>query len=106
MDQRLQMLERLVADGSTDPFHRYALALEYKRLHRPDDALEVFVALREAHVDYLPMYMMAGLLLLELDRAEQARTWFESGLALAQRLGDTKTAGELQDALRQTDSAD
>ena len=104
MDQRLQMLERLVADGSTDPFHRYALAMEYKRLNRHADALEVFAALRDAHADYLPMYMMAGLVSVELDRTDQARAWLMQGLELARKLGDTKTAGELEDALRQTDT--
>ena len=92
------MLERLVAEGSTDPFHHYALAMEYKRTKRQQDALDVFVKLREAAPDYLPMYMMAGLLLVELDRSEQAGPWFEQGIALARRSGDQKTEGELQDA--------
>lgn len=99
MNQRLQMLEQLVADGSADPFHRYALGMEYKRAARHDDAIATFEALRAAQPDYLPMYMMTGLLLLEMDRAEDARGWFEQGLTLARKRGDAKTAGEIEDAL-------
>jgi len=94
------MLAKLVADGSTDPFHHYALANEQRKERRLDDALRTYQALRAAHPDYLPMYMMAGLLLASLGRGEQAREWLSAGAALARRQGDTKTAGELEDALR------
>ena len=95
------MLEKLVADGSTDPFHRYALALEYRREDRIDEALETFTSLRQTHPDYLPTYMMAGSLLGELDRGGEASPWFEQGILVAEAQGDTKTAGELRDALEQ-----
>ena len=95
------MLEKLVVDGSTDPFHLYALALEYRREQRPDEALETFASLRKAHPDYLPTYMMAGSLLAELDRSSEARPWFEQGVIVAESQGDTKTAGELREALEQ-----
>ena len=101
MNRRLQMLEKLVEDGSTDPFHHYALALEYKREERLDEALSAFTSLRQAHPDYLPMYMMAGSLLAELDRNDEARPWFEQGISVAETKGDGKTAGELREALEQ-----
>jgi len=99
MNKRLQILQKLVEDGSTDPFHHYALAMEHKREQRYDEALQVFERLRASQPDYLPMYMMTGLLLLETGRTGEARSWFEQGLGLARQRGDTKTAGELEDAL-------
>jgi tetratricopeptide (TPR) repeat protein len=102
MNKRLELLEGLVGEGSADPFHRYALALEYKREKRHADALATFEALRAVQPDYLPMYMMAGLLLLELDHAEAARAWLEQGLAVARQQGDAKTAGELEEAIEKT----
>ena len=101
MNERLQMLEKLVAEGSTDPFHRYALALEYRREKRLDEALETFASLRESHPEYLPTYMMAGSLLTEADRSDEARPWFEQGIIVAESQGDAKTAGELREALEE-----
>ena len=105
MTKRRQMLEKLVAEGSSDPFHRYALALEYKREKRFDEALGAFESLRQAHPDYLPMYLLAGSLLAELDRSDEAESWFEQGLTLAKQQEDTKTVGELEEALEQASEA-
>jgi tetratricopeptide (TPR) repeat protein len=102
MNRRLKLLEKLVREGSSEPFHAYALALEYKREERFDEALATFDSLRAAHPAYLPMYMMAGLMLAALDRTAEATLWFEQGLEVARRQGDAKTARELEDALRQT----
>jgi predicted Zn-dependent protease len=96
------MLSELVAAGSTDPFHHYALANEYRREHQIEEAWRVFEGLRASHPDYLPMYMMAGLLLVEMGRADQARDWFSAGVEIARRQGDSKTARELADALART----
>jgi predicted RNA polymerase sigma factor len=105
MNRRLQLLEKLVTEGSADPFHAYALALEYKRQQRFDQALATFESLRTAHPGYLPMYMMAGQMLAALDRAAEATLWFEQGLGVARQQGDAKTTRELEDALRQTRGA-
>ena len=99
MNKRLQMLEKLVADGSSDPFHHYALALEYKSAGEPELALGRFQLLREAHPDYLPTYLLAGSLLVELDRGAEARPWFVQGLEVARQQGNAKALSELEEAL-------
>jgi hypothetical protein len=98
VNQRLEFLVNLVSGGSTDPFHAYALANEYRKERRLEDALRTYEGLRAAHPDYLPMYYMAGTLLAELSRPEDARAWFAAGIELAGRLGNAKTAHELADA--------
>jgi tetratricopeptide (TPR) repeat protein len=99
MNKRLEMLERLTASGTADSFGWYALALEYKKLGRTDDALKTFEALAERDPDYLPMYLMAGQLLTGAGRPGEAIGWLERGLDLARRVGNGQAAGELQQAL-------
>ncbi len=99
MNKRLEMLEKLVAAGQADSFGRYALAMEYRKEQRVAEALAVFEALRKADPDYLPMYLMAGQLLIDASRPADARPWLEQGLALAKRKGDGKAAGEIEAAL-------
>ncbi len=99
MNKRLAMLEKMVDSGQADAFARYALAMEYRKEGRVDDAMTAFEALREADDSYLPQYLMAGQTLAEAGRAEEARVWLEQGMAVAQKHGDGKTLGEIQDAL-------
>ena len=102
MNKRLEMLEKMVASGSADSFARYALALEYRKEKRIDDSLAAFTTLREKDPDYLPMYLMAGQLLIEAARGPEAKPWLEAGIELARRKGDSKALGELETALAET----
>jgi tetratricopeptide (TPR) repeat protein len=99
MNKRLEMLTQLVESGTADSFAHYALALEYKREKRWEEALSTFEALRQKDPSYLPMYYLAGQLLLDLERREDARGWFEQGITVAQQKGDGKTLRELETAL-------
>ena len=74
MSKRLAMLEKMVEGGSKDPFHWYALALEYSGAGRVDDAAKTFAALRTIDPGYVPMYLMCGSLLAKAGRATEART--------------------------------
>jgi tetratricopeptide (TPR) repeat protein len=98
-NKRLQMLEKMTASGQADAFAWYALALEYRREDRTDDALRTFERLRADHADYLPMYLMAGQMLAESDRNDDARGWLEQGIQLAREQGNGKALGELEAAL-------
>jgi predicted Zn-dependent protease len=99
VNKRLEMLEKLTSAGKADSFTWYALALEYRKEGRVDDAVATFVTLREHDAEYLPMYLMAGTTLLDHERASEATEWLEQGIVLATRKGDGKALGELQDAL-------
>jgi predicted Zn-dependent protease len=101
MNKRLAVLEKMVASGAADSFARYALALEYKSEARLLDAEHAFKSLREIDPEYLPQYLMAGQLLLDQGRGHDAKEWLAQGCDLAQKKGDTKALGELQDALAQ-----
>ncbi|MBK7585321.1 MAG: tetratricopeptide repeat protein [Myxococcales bacterium] len=99
MNKRLEMLEKLVEGGKADSFARYALAMEYKKAERPDDALTTFEALRAADPDYLPMYLMAGQLLIDNRRGDEAKVWLSAGVELAKKQGESKAVAELEAAL-------
>ena len=101
MNKRLAMLEKMVAAGQADSFAHYALALEYRRENRSEDAVRAFQTLREKDASYLPMYLMAGQVLRSLERGADAREWLERGIALAEQKRDMKALGELQSELSQ-----
>ena len=99
MNKRLEMLEKMLASGQADSFARYALAMEYRKAARAADALAVFDGLRAADPEYLPMYLMAGQLLIDEHRGGEARVWLEQGVVLAKKKGDGKALAELEAAL-------
>lgn len=99
MGPRLAFLEKSMADGSKDPFVAYALAMEYRTLGRPDDAVAAFTKLRASHPDYVPAYLMCGQVLVALGKPEDAREWLAAGIVAAKKKGDAHAAGELADAL-------
>ncbi len=99
MNKRLEMLEKLTSSGQADSFAWYGLAMEYRKLGRVDDALASFESLRDKDPDYLAMYLMAGQMLTEQERRDEARGWLEQGLAVAERQGNSKARAELDEAL-------
>jgi tetratricopeptide (TPR) repeat protein len=99
MSKRLAMLEKMTAAGSRDPFVWYGLAMEYKSLGRPDDAVTTFDALHRLDPAYVPQYLMCGTLLVELGRAADARTWLTEGAQAARAKGDSHALSEIEDAL-------
>jgi predicted Zn-dependent protease len=99
MNKRLAALEKMVQSGVDDPFAWYGLAMEYRKEGRVDDALATFTTLRDKRGEYLPMYLMAGQMLAEAQRSDEARLWFSQGIELARAKGDGKTLSELQSAL-------
>jgi hypothetical protein len=89
----------MVAKGVGDPFPVYGLALEYRSAGRDDDALRTFESLRERFPAYVPQYLMAGQLCEKMGRRDDARTWFERGIAAARAARDMHAVGELEGAL-------
>lgn len=98
-NKRLLFLEQAVRSGSADSFAFYALALEYRKQGRTADALATFEALRAREPTYLPMFLMAGQMLLDDARKPEAAGWLEAGMVLAREQADQKALGELEAAL-------
>jgi len=96
---RLEALEEAVKSLPDDPFPRYGLALEYRSLGRREEAAEAFRGLLGAHPGYVPAYLQAGMLLIDLGRADEAREVLSRGIEVATRAGDTHARNELQATL-------
>lgn len=99
MSDRLELLEKMIAGGSTDPFHHYARAMELRSLGRLEDALVAYGEVAHQFADYVPTYLMAAQVADELDREDEAREFCTRGLAQAQAKGDGHAASELQHLL-------
>ena len=99
MSDRLRMIESLLERGSDDPFHFYARAMELRSLERLEEAQGAFMELRERFPDYVPTYLMAAQVALELDRDEDAKELGEAGVEAARRAGDSHAAREIEQLL-------
>jgi Tfp pilus assembly protein PilF len=93
------MLQSFIAQKPSDPFPRYALALEFKNAGRLEEAAALFGDLMSKDPDYTATYLHAGNLLVTMGQKDQARGVYEAGIAAASRRGDTHARGELEGAL-------
>ena len=89
------MLEQDPRNG----FARYGLAMEYANRGEHDHAMQEFETLLASDPDYVPAYYHAGRALEKLERIDDARTMYETGIAAARRKGDQHSLSELQAAL-------
>ena len=99
MSKRLEMLQKLVDGGSTDPFAWYGLAMEQRSMGEREAARATFRQLRERNPDYVPLYLMAAQVAVELGDHADAREVAEAGLVAASKKGDSKAHHELETLL-------
>ena len=98
MSKRLAYLEKITSEGSTDPFHWYCLAQEYRSQEKNDDAVRTFDKLAAMAPDYVPMFLMAGQLLEKMGKVDDAKSWLDKGMEAAKKKGDFHALGELESA--------
>ncbi len=96
---RTEMLLGFIQQRPSDPFPRYALAMEYKNTDRLQDARKVFADLMASSPDYTATYLHAGNVLVALGQIAEARGIYESGIGVCARVGDSHARGELEGAL-------
>jgi predicted Zn-dependent protease len=100
---RIEQLKQLIQRTPDAPFPRYGLAMEYRRLGRGAEARPVFAEIVARFPDYVPVYLMFGNLLMELDEPGEAARIYRQGLAVAERAGDARARGELAAALAEAE---
>jgi tetratricopeptide (TPR) repeat protein len=96
--ERIKMLEQFVAEDPTDPFNRYALALELAKADKLK-AKEIFDQLIQSSPDYVPAYYQAALLYLELSLSKEVTRIVEEGIVQAKKQNNVKAANELSGLL-------
>ncbi|MEZ4452135.1 MAG: tetratricopeptide repeat protein [Nannocystaceae bacterium] len=92
---RLALLRTVVAQKPTEPFPRYGLAMELRKLGRLGEANAAFAELMGLHPGYVPAYLMAGNTLIQSGDPEGARAVFDRGIAAATAAGDDHARSEL-----------
>lgn len=96
---RLNQLLEFLKDNPDDDFLNYALAMEYMGINEYEKAKNQLIMLRQRSPDHLATYYQLGKIFEKEGNEQEALLTFESGLALAKKLGDKKTASELQSAI-------
>lgn len=96
---RIDVLKSLIAQNPHDPFTRYGLAMEYVKSGEWSQAMEEFRAVLAADPEYSYAYFHGGQALEKQGLFDQAREWYEKGIAAARENGDGKAESELEAAL-------
>ncbi|MFT3924683.1 MAG: hypothetical protein QM778_19240 [Myxococcales bacterium] len=99
MSKRLALFDKLIGEGSKDPFHHYARALELRSLGRDAEALEAMVGVTEGFADYVPSYLMAAQLAQQSGDVARAKELAQRGLVAAQKAGNEHALTELTSLL-------
>lgn len=92
---RKQQIEEMLAEDPHDAFLRYGLAMEHVSAGQDEEAVRCFEQLLQTTPDYVPGYMQAGRALARLNRMEEARTIFQTGINAAKQQGDLHAAEEM-----------
>ena len=96
---RRQLLEEFVAQKPVDAFSRYGLAMECMNSGDPTAADQHFRALLQNNSEYVPAYLMYAQLLVRESRPAEARTILSSGIAAAEKKGDSHARSEMETLL-------
>lgn len=97
--ERLKILLQLLEEDPNEPFHRYAVAMEYIGKN-VNEALKHLKTLLVEHPEYLATYYQAATLHAELDDEEEAASIFRRGIILAEKQQNQKTLKELTGAFQ------
>lgn len=103
---RLDMILDMLQSNPGDAFLRYAAALEYKKADDLNESIRILKQLVKDNPDYLPSYYMLGGLLSEKGQTDKAIQVYKEGKEVAKKQNDTKTLGELSEALMLLDVYD
>lgn len=94
---RIMQLEKFLQEDPTDPFTKYALALEHIDSQK-EKSLEFFEDLLKNHSDYIGTYYHAAALYAEMNNRERAETIYQQGIEMAKQLQEAHALKELQSA--------
>lgn len=96
---RLEAIKAFLQEDPDDPFSRFALAQEYRKLGQSDEAIAAFEALVADHPNYVGTYYHLGKLYEEAGRKEDAVGTYQSGIERSTAARDYHARSELQSAL-------
>ena len=95
---RIEKLLGFLAKQPTDNFLRHALALEYIKVGKDEEAKVLFTAIVTETPSYVGTYYHLAKLLEKMEQTNEAITWYEKGLEASKIAGDKHAYSELQAA--------
>jgi len=98
MSNRLEELQQFLKESPNDPFLKYAITTEYKKMGDTENTLAGFQDLRVNHPDYVGAYYHFAKFMEEQGRKEEALEIYQAGMEVAQRLRNRHAYGELLSA--------
>ena len=97
MDRIEKLIEYLAATPN-DNFLQHALALEYIKAGRDEEARKLFEEILTRDRSYIGSYYHLAKLLERTGEEKLAVEWYEKGMAAAKEAGDNHAFGELRSA--------
>lgn len=101
---RLETFRSFIAKKPDDPFPRYGLAMELRSRGDLVAATAAFAELVEKFPDYVPTYLMAGGVLAQQGRRDDAAALFRRGIEVSTRKSDLHAKKELEAALAELEA--
>ena len=95
MNNRIAELQVFLKESPDDPFLKYALTTEYKKLGDTEKTLAGFQDLYEHHPDYVGAYYHFAKFLEEQGQKEKALTIYQEGMQKAQEARNRHAYNEL-----------
>lgn len=98
VERRIQKLESFLENAPGDTFSRFALALEYLKAERAEEAENIFVDIVENQPDYSGVYYHLGKLYEGKGKYDEAFAAYSSGIEVCQRQQELHALKELKEA--------
>jgi Tfp pilus assembly protein PilF len=96
---RLDQLTKMLRTEPADRFLNFALAMEYVKVGRHEEALAQFTRVTELDRAYVPAYFQKADLLVSLNRHAEAKHVYADALTAAEQSGDKHAAQKVREAL-------
>jgi tetratricopeptide (TPR) repeat protein len=96
---RLHQLQEMLKAEPKDAFLNYALAVEFEKEGKIDEATEHLQNMIKSHPEYLPIYYKLGKLFEDQQQFNEAKKSYLLGKDLAVKQYNKKTLNELEEAL-------
>lgn len=95
-DERMAMLQQILAQDPANKLARYGLAMEFSNSGQTDAAVAEFHKLIAQDSSYANAYFMAAQALQKAERTDEAKGMLEKGIAAAQKSGNRHAESEMQ----------
>ncbi len=100
MNSRLEKILSMLETDPRDPFLRYTLAMEYRKLQQNEKSLELLTELTiHENPKYVAAFFMAAQQLVELERLDDARSYLREGIEEARLQNNHHAAAEMSELL-------